>query len=68
MCCNSNATCCACTREHCTTQVKARDHIVQGMLLALAKVEEVIDVVRGSKDTATARAALMGEVCVTVPQ
>jgi hypothetical protein len=39
---------------------------VQGMLLALAKVEEVIDVVRGSKDTATARAALMGEVCVTV--
>ncbi|KAG5188528.1 DNA topoisomerase IV, ATP/GTP binding site [Tribonema minus] len=36
-------------------KVQARDHIVEGMLIALARVEEVIELVRGSKDNATAR-------------
>lgn len=42
------------------SKVKARDHIVQGMLKALGMIDSVIDVVRASKDTPEAREALMG--------
>jgi DNA gyrase subunit A len=43
------------------SKVTARDHIVQGMLLALSKIDSVIEVVRGAKSSAEAREALMGD-------
>ncbi|QGG96133.1 DNA gyrase/topoisomerase IV subunit A [Actinomarinicola tropica] len=41
---------------------KARDrlHIVEGFLIALDAIDEVVRIIRGSQDTAEARAGLMG--------
>jgi len=40
-------------------EAEARLHILQGLLIALDNIDEVIEIIRGSEDTATARAALM---------
>ncbi len=40
-------------------KAKARAHIVEGLLIALDNIDEVVAVIRGSADTDTARAALM---------
>lgn len=42
-------------------KVEKRVHIVDGLLIALARVDEVIDLVRSAPDTASAKAALMDE-------
>ena len=47
------------------TKAQDRDHIVQGLLLALDRVEEVIAIIRGSADVETARNNLMDELQLT---
>lgn len=42
-------------------KLKSRDHIVQGLIVALARVDEIIDLLRKSKDTASAREVLTGD-------
>lgn len=41
------------------TKVENRDHIVVGLISALERIDDVIDLLRTSKDTAQARAGLM---------
>ena len=45
-----------------------RDHIVQGLLLALSRVDEVIAIIRGSPDVETARNNLMERMQLTQVQ
>jgi DNA gyrase subunit A len=40
-------------------KAEERDHLVQGLLIALANIDEVIKIIRGSADTDEARARLM---------
>ena len=40
-------------------RAREREHIVEGLLVALDAIEEVIAIIRGSSDAAAARAALM---------
>jgi len=40
-------------------KAEARKHIVEGLLVALDNVDAVVKIIRGSKDTAEAKAALM---------
>src|SRR5207244_1498907 len=40
-------------------QAEDRDHIVQGLLIALEHIDEVIKIIRGSADTDEARTKLM---------
>ncbi len=52
-------------RDHPRTRyelrkAEERDHIVQGLLIALANIDEVIAIIRGSDDTEDARTNLMG--------
>jgi DNA gyrase subunit A len=50
------------------SKVAARAHIVEGLLLALEKVDTVIDIVRSAADTAAARQALIEELGTTEEQ
>ncbi|CAM9596691.1 unnamed protein product [Chrysoparadoxa australica] len=43
------------------SKVKAREHLVEGLIIALEKVDEVIAVVRSCSDNAAAKAALTGD-------
>jgi len=43
------------------SEARARAHILEGLLIALAHLDEVIETIRRSADTDTARAALMKE-------
>ncbi|MFA9288553.1 MAG: DNA gyrase subunit A [Weeksellaceae bacterium] len=45
--------------EHELAQAKHRAHILEGYLIALDNIDEVIKIIRGSKDEPTAKAALM---------
>ncbi len=45
-----------------------RDHIVQGLLLALDRIDEVIEIIRGSADVETARFYLMEQLQLTEAQ
>ena len=40
-------------------QAEERDHVIQGYLIALANIDEVIAIIRGADDTPDARAKLM---------
>ncbi len=42
-------------------KAEARSHIVEGLLVALDNIDEVVTIIRGSDDTDAARAALMEE-------
>jgi DNA gyrase subunit A len=42
------------------TQAQARMHILQGLKIAVDNIDAVIDLIRSSKDTETAKAGLMG--------
>ncbi len=48
--------------EYLLKRAQDRDHIVQGLLLALERVDEVIAIIRGSKDVETARNNLMEQL------
>ncbi len=45
-----------------------RAHILEGLILAQANIDEVIRIIRGSKDTNEARQALMTQLELSVPQ
>lgn len=47
--------------KHELGKLEARDHVVQGLLLALDRIDDVVDLVRKAKDTAAAKATLMGD-------
>lgn len=42
-------------------KVQARQHLLEGLLLALGRIDDIIDLMRKSKDTASARKKLMGK-------
>ena len=46
--------------KHKLEKLKARDHIVQGLIAALKRVDDIIALLRKCKDTASARAVLVG--------
>ena len=48
--------------EFLMKRAQDRDHIVQGLLMALERVDEVIAIIRGSKDVETARENLMEQL------
>ena len=48
--------------EFLLKRAQDRDHIVQGLLLALDRVDEVISIIRASKDVETARNNLMEQL------
>ena len=54
--------------EYLLKRAQDRDHIVQGLLLALNRVDEVIAIIRGSKDVETARNNLMEQLQLTQVQ
>jgi len=45
--------------EHRKAKAEARAHIVEGLVLALASIDEVVALIKSSKDTDTARVKLM---------
>lgn len=51
--------------EHDLKEAKARDHIVQGLLIALDHLDEVIALIRSSSDPAAAREALMAQLTLS---
>lgn len=54
--------------EFLLKRAQDRDHIVQGLLLALHRLDEVIAIIRGSRDAEAARANLMEQLQLTQPQ
>lgn len=44
---------------HRLSKLQTRDHVVQGMILALGRIDEIIRLMKSSKDSAAARDALM---------
>ena len=54
--------------EFLLKKAQDRDHIVQGLLLALNRVDEVIAIIRGSADVETARNNLMEQLQLTQVQ
>ena len=51
--------------EFLQKRAQDRDHVVQGLLLALNKLDEVIAIIRGSQDVETARNNLMERLDLT---
>ena len=54
--------------EHLLKVARERDHIVQGLLLALNRLDEVIAIIRGSDDARAARENLVDRLDLTEPQ
>ena len=54
--------------EFLLQRAQDRDHIVQGLLLALDRMDEVIATIRASADVETARNSLMETFQLTQPQ
>ncbi|MBM3943005.1 MAG: DNA gyrase subunit A [SAR202 cluster bacterium] len=54
--------------EFLLQKAKDRDHIVQGLLLALDRMDEVIQIIRGSADVDAARTNLMDQLQLTQVQ
>ena len=54
--------------EHQLKVAKARAHIVEGLRLALANMDQVVSIIRGSKDAATARGNLIEQLSLTEEQ
>jgi DNA gyrase subunit A len=46
--------------RHDLEEARARDHLVQGLLIALDHIDEVIQIIRGSANAEEARSRLMG--------
>jgi DNA gyrase subunit A len=57
-----------CTRrrsEFRRRKAQERAHLLEGYLIALARIEEVVTLIRASTDTATAKTALMGSFALS---
>jgi len=54
--------------EHRLEAARKRAHILEGYRIALDSIERVIEIIRGSKDTAAAQAALQGELALSDEQ
>ena len=54
--------------EHLLKQAKERAHILEGLRLALSRLDEVISIIRGSQDAAAARQNLVASLSLTEPQ
>ena len=54
--------------EYQLERARARDHIVEGLLLALDRMDEVIAIIRGSADVEAARNNLMEQLTLTEVQ
>jgi DNA gyrase subunit A len=54
--------------EHQLKVARERAHIVEGLRLALGRLEEVIAIIRGSEDAASARQNLMQSLDLSEPQ
>ena len=54
--------------EHRLDAARKRAHILEGYRIALDSIERVIEIIRGSKDTAAAQAALQGELALSDEQ
>ena len=51
--------------EFLLNRARERDHVVQGLLLALNNMDEVVAIIRGSEDVETARTSLMQQLDLT---
>ena len=51
--------------EFLLKRAQDRDHVVQGLLLALSRMDEVVAIIRGSADVETARTSLMQQLDLT---
>jgi DNA gyrase subunit A len=59
------------TTRRCTfrrNKAQAQAHLLEGYLIALANIEEVVKIIRGSADTAAARATLMANFALSEVQ
>ena len=54
--------------EHQLKVARARAHIVEGLRLALANMDQVVAIIRGSADAATARGNLIAQLSLTEEQ
>ena len=54
--------------EHQLKVARARAHIVEGLRLALANMDQVVSIIRGSKDAATARVNLIAQLSLSEEQ
>ena len=54
--------------EHRLDAARKRAHILEGYRIALDSIERVIEIIRGSKDTAAAQKALQGELALSDEQ
>ncbi len=54
--------------EHRLDAARKRAHILEGYRIALDNIERVIEIIRGSKDTAAAQKALQGELALSDEQ
>ena len=54
--------------EFLLKRAQDRDHVVQGLLLALNRMDDVVAIIRGSADVETARAGLMEQLDLTQVQ
>ena len=54
--------------QHLLKVAKERSHIVEGLLLGLSRLDEVISIIRGSQDAGAARQNLMDNLSLTQPQ
>jgi DNA gyrase subunit A len=49
--------------QHLLSKARRRKHVVEGQLLALANIDEIIKIIRNSTTQAEAKASLMGIAC-----
>ncbi len=54
--------------RHQLARAQAREHVVQGYLLALQQLEAVVEAIRAADDAAAARAALVGRFGLSAEQ
>lgn len=54
--------------RHRLARAEARAHVVEGLLIALSAIDEVVAIIRSSKDTDTARKKLCSTLKLTVVQ
>ena len=54
--------------QYLLRKAEERDHLLQGLLIALSSIDRVIELIRHAADTATAKEELMGQLELSVVQ